>query len=472
MRASEEKYRLLFDSGNDGIAVNGIFPDGTAGNYLEVNPAFCKLLGYTNEELYELTPYDVIDTDYDLDIPTMTANFLHNKHIRFELGYIAKTGEKILVEANCQLFQFKCQLCILSINRDITDRKKSQETLLLMKKSIDISSDNVFWCTPEGRIVYVNDEGCRELGYEHDDLLNLTVFDVNPILRKETGRWAAVWSQLRETHYYNRESLHQRKDGSVFAVDIHCTYVSFGGQEYCCGIAHDISARKASEEQILREHQELQQVLDSVVAQIWYLDTDARAVKCNRVAEVATGIPGSEVTGKTIHTLAPGWDDVNLRHQESILVANTGQPLLGSIESFQLDDGEVKWASVDKLPWRDANGTIIGVLMFIYEITNRKQAEDALRESEEKFRHIVENSQDGLALSDEDGRIIEWNPGQEEISGIKRDDALGKTAWDLQMQMMVEEDRTPENEEHIKEIILDILKIGILPGKEKDILIT
>jgi two-component system, LuxR family, sensor kinase FixL len=130
----------------------------------------------------------------------------------------------------------------------------------------------------------------------------------------------------------------------------------------------------SANERLALHRRELQQVLDSAVAQIWYMDIEGRVVNCNSVACKVSGVSLNEARGKTIRMLAPTWDDPERRHQESLAVARTGQPQLGSIESFRAGE-EVRWASVDKVPWRDANGAVIGVLLFVYDITDRKRAE-------------------------------------------------------------------------------------------------
>jgi two-component system sensor kinase FixL len=182
-------------------------------------------------------------------------------------------------------------------------------------------------------------------------------------------------------------------------------------------LEHEITAREEAEKQLARQHRELQQVLDSVVAQIWYLDTDGRVVNCNSVAREVSGVSLSETRGKTIHTLAPTWDDPERRHQESLAVARTGQPLLGSIQSFRAAE-EVRWISVDKVPWRNADGTIVGVLLFIYDITSRKRVEEEVKESLSLLEATLDATADGILVVDVSGKIKGFNRQFQGIWGI------------------------------------------------------
>lgn len=90
----------------------------------------------------------------------------------------------------------------------------------------------------------------------------------------------------------------------------------------------------------------------------------------------------------------------------------------------------------------------------------RKNAEDALRENELKFRNLIENLSEGILLLDEHGAIIEWNPAQESISGLKREDVIGKSIWDIQFQLTPENRRTPEFYEQMKQGAQQILSSG------------
>ncbi|MCB9077815.1 MAG: PAS domain S-box protein [Anaerolineaceae bacterium] len=94
------------------------------------------------------------------------------------------------------------------------------------------------------------------------------------------------------------------------------------------------------------------------------------------------------------------------------------------------------------------------------EIAERIRAEETLQKSEIQLRSIIENSQDGIVLVNEEGKIIEWNFGQEQITGIGQNEALGSTIWDIQYQLSPEKLKTPEHYNRLKEMALATLKSG------------
>lgn len=126
---SEERYRLLLESGNDAIFVHTILEDGRPGQFTEVNEIACRRLGYTREELLTMTPQDINLPDDLIDFPRVVERLWTDKHVLFERTEIAKDGRQIPVEVNAHLFELHGQPTVLSIARDITDRKLAETTL-------------------------------------------------------------------------------------------------------------------------------------------------------------------------------------------------------------------------------------------------------------------------------------------------------------------------------------------------------
>jgi len=137
---------------------------------------------------------------------------------------------------------------------DVTSRRQAEEQLKLLKHSIDIHYDGAYWMDTDNKFFYVNDTGCKALGYTKEELIGKTVKEVNPQATDEVMKH--VWDCLRKNGFYSHESLHHRKDGSKFPVEVVSTYVNFGGSEYNCGFARDITDRKQAEKALI-ENQRL-----------------------------------------------------------------------------------------------------------------------------------------------------------------------------------------------------------------------
>jgi PAS domain S-box-containing protein len=133
---------------------------------------------------------------------------------------------------------------IVEVNHEL---QRSLRAMQQMQYSIDHAADAVLWNDEQGRFVYVNQSACKSLGYEQEELLGLTVFDINPALRPE--RWGDRWDEVRTAGAITVESEHRRKDGSVFPVEITVDHVEFEGKAFNCVIARDITQRRVLEDQ-------------------------------------------------------------------------------------------------------------------------------------------------------------------------------------------------------------------------------
>jgi PAS domain S-box-containing protein len=145
--------------------------------------------------------------------------------------------------------------------QDITERKMADESLLLARFSINRSSDGFFWMTPDARIVDVNDAACRSLGYSKEELLQLTIPDIDPFYNANV--WQQHFIDLRQQGSLKFETVHTTKDGIQFPVEIAANYIKFGSEEYNCGIVRNITERKQAEEDKLaldRRFQESQKL--------------------------------------------------------------------------------------------------------------------------------------------------------------------------------------------------------------------
>jgi PAS domain S-box-containing protein len=124
--------------------------------------------------------------------------------------------------------------------------------------SLEHSRDTVFWILSDGRLCYANNAACTELGYSREELLKMSIQDIDPTLNSET--WPAHWNATNEKKSSLIEAYHRRKDGTVIPVQVAVNYLLYGGREYHCSIARDMSGQKRSE-QILREQSRVLRLL-------------------------------------------------------------------------------------------------------------------------------------------------------------------------------------------------------------------
>lgn len=144
-----------------------------------------------------------------------------------------------------------------------------------------------------------------------------------------------------------------------------------------------------------KREQEEQIIFDSVPAMIWYKDKDNRILRANKAAAGSMGLRVEEVEGKSTHDLYP--EEATRYYQADLKVMKTGQPTHGIIEPYRIASGEKRWVRTDKIPYRDGNGDIIGVIVFSVDITERVRAEEALQKTHAGLELLVEERTRSLA---------------------------------------------------------------------------
>jgi PAS domain S-box-containing protein len=156
----------------------------------------------------------------------------------------------------------------------------------------------------------------------------------------------------------------------------------------------EIAQRVQVEEALIKQQQQQQVILDAVPAMIWFKDTENRILHANQAAAKAMGWRVEELEGKSNDEISP--DEAAKYHQDDLEVINSGSPKLGIIEPLQTASGEKRWIQTDKIPWRDHDGKIAGVIVFAIDLTERQKSQLLLQESLTRFDLVATASQEGL----------------------------------------------------------------------------
>ncbi|MBT8386091.1 MAG: PAS domain-containing sensor histidine kinase, partial [Ignavibacteria bacterium] len=126
---NEKKFRMLFNNANDSVFVTQFTEDKAYGDFIEVNDIACKRLGYTKKEFLSLSPSAIVEPKYIEEFNSWMERLLTDNHVIFEIVHKAKDKRLIPVEISSHLFNYENKLTILSIARDITERKQAEEKL-------------------------------------------------------------------------------------------------------------------------------------------------------------------------------------------------------------------------------------------------------------------------------------------------------------------------------------------------------
>ncbi len=243
LKASEEKYRLLVEEASDAI-----FISDQAGNYIDVNPKACELLGYSRSELLAMNSREVLHHQQEIKKNRLSSNSLQQSGESFinERKLIKKDGATIDVETNGKILPDGRYMGIV---RDITERKKTEKALrdseLRYRSLVEQASDSIILYDQTGNIIDFNSGASKMLGYSIDEIRSLNVIDLffiedikkTPLRFKEQLEGATVLSERNM----------KRKDGTAVPVEINSRMLTDG---LFLGIGRDITVRKQTEQEM------------------------------------------------------------------------------------------------------------------------------------------------------------------------------------------------------------------------------
>ncbi len=244
--ANEERLELMrfaIDHSND--AILWINPEGSI---IYANDAVCSRLGFSHEEMLQRTIHQV-DPEFNKELwPRHWQELRRIKTHTVSVNWKTKSGDLIPMEVTDTHLQFHGKEYSCAVARDVTERLRIEEETKLLRFSLDRIGDSAFWIDPAGRILYANQAARTRLGYDLDEFRTLSVFDVDPEFSPTL--WKDHWRELSEKGQLSIETYHQTRSGRVFPVEVLINFVEYGGKQYNCAFARDISRRREQEQEL------------------------------------------------------------------------------------------------------------------------------------------------------------------------------------------------------------------------------
>ena len=430
---SEGIYRFLTERMSDMIWTTNLNM-----NVTYVSPSVTRILGFTPEE-YRILPFHerVTPKTFDKAMAILASELEREKmpaidperNLQIEAEYCHKDGSTVWMESiiNATRDDEGNLVGIHGVSRDITERKKMENELRLKQFTVDHAADSIAWITQDARFLDVNEAICRSLGYSREELTSMTIFDVDPDFPEED--WARLWKKMKKESSVPFETRHRRKDGSIFPVEITGSIMVADGKEYHLGIARDITQRKQEEETLRREKDFAENLIQTAQAIVLVLDTTGRIVSFNQYMEEISGYRLEEVQGKEwFSTFLPERDRNWVR--ELFLNATDDIQTRGNVNPIVTKDGReriIEWH--DKI-LKDEKDKMVGLLAIGQDITERKQAEEALRQSEEQYRSLA-HTVDSIYIVDAEQRYLFMNEGHLKRFGMPLERIVGRPYSDF-----------------------------------------
>ncbi|HTX92856.1 MAG TPA: PAS domain S-box protein [Anaerolineales bacterium] len=428
LQESETNFRALAENAGEGIliAVAG-------GAHLFANEAMAAISGYSVDELLRLKAQDLADPDETAKVMNRLKLRLAGEAIpqHYETGIVAKDGRKVPVQINSGKTVWKGQPADIVFVQDITERKLEEsarrQSELLFRTLFELSPDAIVLIDPydpevHSRIVDCNEAACRMNGYAREEMVGRPIDLVNAAPYDEAGQLAYL-DRLYKERVLHLEVAHRRKDGAIFPVDVSTTMIQVGERELIIGIDRDVTERKQAEEKLRESQARFSKIFHAspVGINIFRL-SDNRSVEVNDSFLELTGYSRQEVVDHTAGELNL-FVDAEAR-QVWIQALKQNQSVKAQDARIRRKNGEIRnaLAAIDVI---ELDGERMG-LVITTDITQRKQAEQALLESEARYRDLVQNANSAILRWKRDGTISFFNEYAQSFFGYKADDVIGK----------------------------------------------
>jgi|YNPMSStandDraft_1061717.scaffolds.fasta_scaffold00026_46 PAS domain S-box-containing protein len=462
LQESERKFREIFNSVNEAIFID----DANTGKIIDVNDTMLKIYGYNTKE-------EVISGN----IGDLSANILPyteeeaQKRIKkaieegpqtFEWLAKKKNGEQFWVEVSLKRAEIVGEDRLIAVVRDISERKKTEELIKKYTKKLDAIIDAVNigtweWNLLTDEIIY-NEKWANLLGYTLDELKPITSKTWKELTHPDDRKKAYL---AFEEHFSGKSSQYEcefrmmHKNGTwVWILDKGkvVEWIDDGTPLLMYGIHIDITKLKETEIALKESKKFLDIVLNTIPARLFWKDKNLKYLGCNKSFAMDAGFDNpDELIGKDDYEM-PWKEQADLYSSDDKIVVEKDTPKIGYEEIQTTKEGRTKWLRTSKVPLKDNEGNIIGVLGTYEDITEKKLVEEKLKESEEKFRILANMSPTSILLYQDD-KWIYANPAALKLSEYDENELLNMNFWDyvhpLDREIVIERGKRRQREEKV-----------------------
>ena len=312
---------------------------------------------------------------------------------------------------------------VVATYRDVTPEHVATEALRRSEEQFRAIFDNVGDAVaihePGKTFVEANRVLSERLGYTREELLAMPVAAINaPELRETIAERSA---QIMREGSSVFETVHVRRDGVRFPVEVSARRIEFQGRPAILSVQRDISERKRTEEAMQQQATFLQQILDAIPIPIIAKDRDGRVTLANAEFVRGTGSSATATVGRKMPELGIEDADVHAAVDAAVMTDGLVHTHEGQVAAV---GGGTSHLMFTKAPLRAADGTITGVIAAAIDMTDRVAVEQSLRRSEERFRALFENAADAIFMWDPAGKFIEVNQAACDRLGYSREELL------------------------------------------------
>ena len=440
----QERFRILFEGVNDAIFLVEDY------RFIDCNPKTLEMFQCDRNQMIGQTPARFsppLQPDGSDSIRKTIEKMndaLMGKPQFFEWRHCRHDGTPFDAEVSLSRLELPEKQLIQATVRDISSRKRIEKALKESEERfrtlIETTKDLIFIVNASGRFTYANPRFKEMLGHEPQELMEKPfTFIIAPESRGSVIDQFKNGMKGQDVPAYEALLLH--KNGKRIPVEFVATTMRDEEEKAVgrFGIGRDITERKRAEEATRESHERLSDIVNFLPDATFAVDLEGRVIAWNLAIEEMTGVKKQDIIGKGDYEYAlpfygvrrPILIDLALKPDADIekmysLLSRDKDSVIAESVSRHLVPGQNMFLWIKAIPICDVSGNIVGAIETIRDITQRKQAEDDLRQSEERYRTIIENIGDGFYEVDLSGTITFLNDAAQRIIGMSRSEMEGK----------------------------------------------
>lgn len=294
----------------------------------------------------------------------------------------------------------------------------------------ELSPMGLALCRMDGTLVDINPAYARIIGRSVEETLQLTYWDITPSKYADLEK-LQLENLIKTGRYGPCEKEYIHKKGHWVPVRLQGLLIEKDGEKFIWSSVEDISVSKEAEKSLQRNEQMLRLFVEHSPAAIAMFDKDMKYLVASRRFRTDYNLGDQDLVGRSHYEVFP---EISERWKEIHCRCLAGAVEKSDEDRFPRADGSMDWVRWEVRPWYEPEGDIGGIILFSEVITERKQAEIAMRLSEEKFATTFRNSPYAIALTSQvNGQFAEVNESFLRLSGYRLDEVMGRTTSDLHL---------------------------------------
>ena len=435
----EKRYRAISEQMPDALFLSDFDDPKGVHKIIEANNAATLMHGYTSDELLG-QPIEILpDTESSKKMSKHLAELQEGEVRHFEVTHLRKDGSAFPVAVTASLRKIEGKRVIISIIRNIAERKKAEEKLKEREerlRSITSSiNDAIIMVDREGRITFWNNAAEKIFHYSSDEIIGKHLHEkiIPPEYRdahvKGVKKFMVTGQGPVIDNTVELEGL--RKNGDKFPLELSLSAIKIKGSWNAIGTIRDLTERKHAEEELRNSKEQLTRIVETVVEGLYIVSREGRIIFANNAAEKMFGLPREELYKRTFND--PRWAVRNLdgslvdkdEHPFEI-VKKTKKPVYGVELLTQRQDGGGLIISINAAPFFDSSGAFQGMVATEQDITKKKSVEKEIRDAHRDNEQLLEALPSVLISLDSNYRVSKWNTAAENVFGIPVKKATGR----------------------------------------------